>query len=336
MGFVSLRISTINAVNASKSFFGKSNSKDNNSSASYCRSLTNNDALYNYYADALMLSKTFENISKKTIVKNENSIIPFSTVNSTKNTSYQAFGKDVKLNEPKYVIDGEYRYMLVEPKNVDPNEELPLIVYLPGTGEYKTGALGTVGCVDKNEDGLISDDEVKHNALGTILKNSTLKDFNGYVIAPSLECVDSNGWATPVAEKYVRGIVSSFSDSHNVNKDKVFIGGHSIGGIGAMYLATHASDVFSKAFILSGFAHSSYDIKNITMPVIGYNGKGDSPFMEQDFVNVFGKQNFVKVDTKHGSVPINAFNRDADGDFKSDLIEWLLEDQALPKNSNEY
>ena len=336
MGFVSLRISSINPVNSSKLFFGRSNNKENITMTSYCKNLTSNDSLYNYYADALMLSKTFAGISEKTISRKDKQMIPFSSLDTVKNKSYQPFGNDVELNDPRYVIDGEYRYMLVEPKNTDNNEQLPLIVYLPGTGEYKSGALGTVGCVDKNNDGSISDDEVKHNALGTILKNWNLKDFNGYVIAPSLECVDSKGWATPVAEEYVRGIVSSFSESHNVDKDKVFIGGHSIGGIGTMYMATRASDVFSKAFVLSGFAHSSYDIRDISMPVIGYNGVGDSPFMEQDFVNVFGKENFVRVDRKHGSVPINAFNRDADGDSKSDLIEWLLEDQALPKNSDEY
>ena len=260
----------------------------------------------------------------------------FSSIDSVKNKQYQPFGIDVKLKEPKYVIDGDYRYMLMEPANVDSNEQLPLIIYLPGTGEYKSGALGTVGYVDKNEDGFISADEVKHNALGTILKNSQLKDFNAYIIAPSLERVDSNGWATPIAEKYVRGIVSSFSESHNVDKDKVFIGGHSIGGIGAMYMATHASDIFSKSFVLSGFAHNTYDINDISIPTIGYNGKGDSPFMEKDFVEAFGKENFVRVDSKHGSVPVNAFNRDADKNEKSDLIEWLLEGQSLPVNSSEY
>lgn len=336
MGFVSLRVGSINTINVSNSFYGKSNNKVDNNSVSYCRNLTSSECLYNYYADALMLSKTFKSISEKIITGKEKQMLSFSSIDSRKNNSYNAFGKNVKLKEPRYIVDGVYRYMLIEPTKVDSNEQLPLIVYLPGTGEYKSGALGTVGHVDKNLDGSISDDEVKHNALGTILKNWELKDFNGYIIAPSLECVDSNGWATPIAEKYVRGIVSTFSDSHNVNQDKVFIGGHSIGGIGTMYLSTHASDIFSKAFVLSGFAHDTYDIRDISMPIIGYNGKGDSPFMDQNFVDVFGKENFVKVATKHGSVPINAFNRDADCDGKSDLIEWLLEDQSLPDNSDEY
>ena len=333
---MSLHLRSINAINSLKSFCGKSCVKPLVSSSSYCKNLTNNDSLYDYYMDALMLSKTFKSISEKNIIKKEKQNCSFSSNENPNNISYQAFPNDVKLKDPRYVVDGVYRYMLIEPTKVDSKEQLPLIVYLPGTGEYKSGALGTVGHVDKNLDGSISDDEVKHNALGTILKNWELKDFNGYIIAPSLECVDSNGWATPVAEKYVRGIVSSFSDSHNVDKNKVFVGGHSIGGIGAMYMSTHVSDIFSKCFVLSGFAHSSYDIKNISMPIIGYNGKGDSPFMDEDFVNVFGKENFVKVATKHGSVPINAFNRDADGNDKSDLIEWLLEDQSLPENSDEF
>ena len=146
------------------------------------------------------------------------------------------------------------------------------------------------------------------------------------------------------AEKYVRGVVQSFQEEHNVNSEMIFVGGNSLGGQGALYMAEHVDDVFSKAFVMSAYADEigRYDVNNITIPTIGYVGKSndfktsDSGYMDSQFANAFGDENLVRINRAHGKVPINAFRLDADGDGKSDLIEWLLEDQALPENSDEY
>ena len=58
--------------------------------------------------------------------------------------------------------------------------------------------------------------------------------------------------------------------------------------------------------------------------------------MTSTFSQTFGAENMVNVKTTHGAVPVNAFTRDADADGKADLFEWLLEDQALPENSDEF
>lgn len=334
-GIVSLNVGKINSLIA-KNFAKNKNSFSRNNNVSFGKNLLQAQTTSYYSPFGIKTQDTFS----KSNIQNTNVLLD--KINNSQNRkpitpcSYQAFGNGVKLKKPKYIVDGNYRYMLIEPEIVDKKQPLPLIVYLSGTGEYKSGELGTVGFVDKNKDGSISDDEVKHNALGTILSNWNLEDFNAYVIAPSLESNDEKAWASETSEKYVRGIVSSFTKTHNINPEMIFIGGHSIGGMGSLYMATHASDIFSKTFTLSGYPHSSYNIKDISMPIIGYNGQGDSVFMDEDFANTFGSSNFVKVATKHGSVPVNAFNRDANSNGKSDLIEWLLESQKLPENSNEF
>jgi predicted peptidase len=334
MGFVSLIVHSISSSNVLNNCLMKTSTKYPLYASNYNKLLGNTNLLNKLNSDVYVSSKaTVNNSSKKSQVNNSEQIFAAFSSNSK---SYQAFSKGVKLSDPRYIVEGEYRYMLMEPETVDKSQALPLIVYLSGTGEYKLGELGTVGFVDKNKDGLISDDEVKHNALGTILSNWKLEDFNGYVIAPSLEGKEEKSWVSKNSEKYVRGLVGTFTKTHNVNPEMIFIGGHSIGGMGSLYMAKHASDLFSKAFTFSGFAHSSYDLKDISIPIIGYNGQGDSVFMDEDFASTFGSNNFVKVATKHGSVPINAFNRDANENGKSDLIEWLFEGKKLPENSNEY
>ena len=260
---------------------------------------------------------------------------------------YQAFGNGVEFAEPIYIKEGEYQYALIGPKNVDPNEELPLIVYLPGGGEFKGGSFSTVGTYDRNRNGKIDTNdryEYKDNAIGNIISDWDLQDFNGYIIVPTLTDSYIPNWFNERAEEYVRGVVQSFKDQYNVNDDMVFVGGNSLGGQGALYMAEHVDDVFSKAFVMSAYADEvgRYNVNNVEIPMIGYVGKSndwktsDSGYMDSFFANKVGDENLVTINRAHGKVPINAFRRDADGDGKSDLIEWLLEDQALPENSDEY
>ena len=286
------------------------------------------------YVVSSLMGGNPENIASVSGVNSKDTISQLFSLFGTK--PYQAFGNGVEFADPIYVKDGDYQYGLIAPKNVDPNEELPVIVFMGGIGEYKNGALGSVGSVDTNGDGIV--DATKYNAVGTVVSQWDLEDFNGYIIIPTLNDTDIPSWTCDEAKTYLKGVISSFQENgHSINSDKIFIGGHSVGGKGALYMAQHADDIFSKAFVMSGYSdYYAYDINEISIPMIGYNGKADSDYMNTTFQDKVGAENLVIVDTDHGAVPVNAFRRDADGDGKSDLIEWLLEDQALPENSDEY
>lgn len=250
--------------------------------------------------------------------------------------SYSEPNKWGKFGEGTYINDGTYQYMVMGPENVDPNESLPVIVFLGGGGEFKNGAYGVLGHVDSNNNGVIEKNETKYNAIGTILSEWDLEDFNGYIIAPSLTDRSTPNWANEDSATYIRGILEQFSQTHNVDSNQVFVGGHSLGGIGALYMAEHADDIFSKAFVMSAYDYFRNDINNVDIPMIGFAGRSgnsyyytDSGYMESTFKNKVGEENFVVVDGLHGSVPVHAFNRDADGNGRSDIFEWLLEDKPL-------
>ena len=297
------------------------------------------------YVVSSLMGANPENISSLSGVNSKDTVLQLFSLFETK--PYQAFGNGVEFDEPIYVKDGDYQYGLIAPKNVDPNEELPLIVFLPGGGEYKGGSFATVGTHDRNGNGKIDKNdykEYKDNAIGNIVSDWDLQDFNGYIIVPTLNDSYIPNWFNENAEKYVRGVVESFQENHTVNKDMIFVGGHSLGGQGALYMAEHVDDIFSKAFVMSGYADEvgRYDVNNISIPMIGYVGRSnsgetsDSGYMDSFFRNKVGDENLVKIKRAHGKVPINAFRLDADGDRKSDLIEWLLEGQEIPENSDEY
>ena len=315
--------------------------------AEYILSDLNNEIINKSSAQYLMsklLGGKPENISGISSIGSKNITSQIFDLYSKK--PYQAFGS-AEFADPVYIKDGDYQYGLIAPKDIDPNEELPLIVYLPGGGEYKGGSFATVGTYDRNRNGKIEKNdryEYKDNAIGSIVSDWDLQDFNGYIIIPTLNDSYIPNWFNENAEKYVRGVVQSFQEDHNVNSDMIFVGGNSLGGQGALYMAEHVDDVFSKAFVMSAYADEvgRYDVNNIDIPTIGYVGKSydfktsDSGYMDSQFASKFGDENLVKINRAHGKVPINAFRRDADANGKSDLIEWLLEDKVLPENSDEY
>lgn len=250
-----------------------------------------------------------------------NSQIVTDTIELLGEKPYQAFSSDYKM-VTEYV-DGHGDtppYLLIKPENVAPDEELPVIVYLHGSGQLNRGKAGLEN----------------YNQPGAIIPNWELEGFNGYVICPTLsgkyaDKSDSR-WTTATAQKYVRNLLDDFESEHNVDTNKVFIGGHSLGANGAIYMAEKMDDIFSKAFILSGYEHDNlYNIQNVKIPIIGYNGKSDSPYMNKEFQDTVGEENVINVNARHGAVSVDAFNRDADNDGKSDLFEWLLEGQALPQ-----
>lgn len=237
---------------------------------------------------------------------------------------YEPFLPDTAMTYEYIQHDNGVTYMLIAPEGVDPDAELPVIMYLPGSGEYKGGESALTG----------------YNTPSTILggwDEAGLEGFNGYILVPTM--VNRQGipnWANEDAEGYVREVFADFQSTHNVNEDMVFVGGHSLGGTGALYMAEHADDLFSKAFVLSGYSSYSYDINNIKIPIIGYNGNGDSGFMTSTFAQTFGDESLVNVNTYHGAVPVPTFTKDVDGNHRVDLFEWLLEDKELPEGSDDF
>lgn len=234
---------------------------------------------------------------------------------------YQAFSSDYKMVTQFVAGSGDTPpYLIIGPENVDPDEELPVIVYMHGSGEVNAGQEGLE----------------RYNQPGGIIPEWDLEGFNGYIICPTLSgnyATNANSnWTNGTAESYLRNVLNDFETTHNVDTDRIFVGGHSLGGNGALYMAEHMDDVFSKAFVLSGYEHDNlYNIENIKIPIIGFNGSSDSEYMTGEFKDTVGDENVVVVNSEHGAVPVEAFNRDADNDGKSDLLEWLLEDQALPQ-----
>lgn len=269
------------------------------------------------YAVSALLNGKPENladIQAKTSIGNVSEL--FSLFNSK---PYEAFSPDIELTSQYIEKDGVMPYLLIGPKDADPNEELPVIVYMHGSGEVGAGEAGLLSV-----------------GPGKIIPGWELDNFNGYIICPTLSGNFNNkAWDNETTEQYVRDLLKDFESEHKVDTGKIFVGGHSLGGKGAIYMAEHMDDIFSKAFVLSGYAskNGSYDAKNVKIPIIGYTGDKDptsSDYMYGAFTAGIGAGHVITVNAAHGAVPGKTFNRDVDGNNRSDLFEWLLEDKELP------
>jgi len=227
----------------------------------------------------------------------------------------EVFSSDVEF-ETQYINpgDGKMPYLLIGPKNVDPDAELPVIVYMHGAGSMGKG-----------------EGALRNSGPGAILPDWDFENFNGYVICPTIsgDVYTEGNWANERAENYLRDILKDFQTEHNVDSERMYIGGYSLGAMGAVYMAEHMDDVFSKAFVLSGYESNKYDINNVKIPIFGYVGSAETDsqrYMNGEFEKAESTDGVITVDGGHSTVPEKVFTRDADGNNRVDLFEWLFGD----------
>ena len=199
-------------------------------------------------------------------------------------------------------------YIVIGPKDADPNEELPVMVYLHGSGEKGNN-------LSKIEGASFMNMLYKHpEEFG--------QTFNGYIIMPQTP----DYWDRENRSQEVRQIVNEFGQTHAIDRDNIVIAGHSMGGIGALYMAgTNDDHFYSRALVLSGYNPGDKVLKNINIPVMGFGESGNGT---KGLIQNAPEYQYYDSTAGHGAVPRDAFGRDSNGNGKSDVFEWLFPDYA--------
>ena len=213
-----------------------------------------------------------------------------------------------------YVNDGtSMPYGLFTPSNVSQNEETPLLVWLHGSGEVGTGQ----GAFD-------------NAGLVKVLRTWNLDGFNAYVICPHLTGAYRGNWSNTTSLNNLNALLDKFISEHKVDTEKVMLSGHSLGGLGSLYVAYHSPTRYSSLAVMSGY-HPGVDIGAIKIPTVAYvgtiGGGEDSNsynFTVGTFKPKFGEANTFVRNTSHGAVPRVAYTEDSNKDNQSDLMEWML------------
>lgn len=233
-------------------------------------------------------------------------------VKTQEETELPLFSEDITFTG-EYVSGGELMpYALFMPSIASQEEALPLIVWLHGMSER--GANGTW---------------FLNAGLPQVLQEWSLDGFRAYVLCPQLSEQGSSGtWCSNESAVALRQLLDAFVAKHNVDTEHIIIGGFSLGGRGAMYMALDLEGYFSRLVVLSSLSLDERDIREIDIPTIGCSEYAVSwnAFMKTEFPEVFGNESVLFYDATHIELIGAVFNDDRDCNHRSDIVEWMLAD----------
>ena len=199
-------------------------------------------------------------------------------------------------------------YLLYIPANAQP--DMPLIVYLHG-GHGKGSDLSVLTDTD---------------GFPQYLADGLLGDVPAYVLIPQLPA-DQRGWK-PAAETVMQLIDKVCKENH-IDRSRISLTGHSMGGTGTWDLALAYPDVFSRIAPMSGSVDTTPETLAIlrNTPVWAFVGEDDvvvKPESSEQFVAMLERQNpdakiTVFPETDHVGVPQKAWL-----EHGGELLKWLL------------
>lgn len=203
---------------------------------------------------------------------------------------------------------GELDYWLYTPEN--PEEDMPLIVYLHGAG----GRGENLAQVTAEED------------FPKYLQNGELGDVRSYVIIPQLSS-GLRSWSD--VDDLLYGLIQETVCSLSIDEDNISLAGFSMGGTGVWELAAEYPALFSRIAPLAGSAREV--LKHISLledvPVRAFVGADDTviaPNSSQQMIRELKKAGAdahitVLDGADHVSVPYLVFH-----DESITLVDWLI------------
>ena len=202
-------------------------------------------------------------------------------------------------------------YWLFTPE--DACESMPLVVYLHG-GSGKGDDVNTL----------------TENGFCKWVSEGIFNDVPAYIVFPQLSTA-YNGWAGNKTN--IRNMITSIVKDYSINKEKISLVGHSMGGTGAFSLAAAYPTLFSRVMPMSGSITKNEKNLNALsqLPVWAIVGEKDtivSPDSSIDFVAALQEAGAdakitVLEDATHFTVPELAFL-----DVELDVVGWLIEREA--------
>ncbi len=200
-------------------------------------------------------------------------------------------------------------YLLYTPEHAA--ENLPLLVYLHG-GHGKGSDLSVL---------LDTDGFPKYLADGDF------GEIPAYVLIPQLPASE-RGWLS--ASDTVMALIESICEEKAIDRSRIALTGHSMGGTGTWDLALAYPDIFSRIAPMSGSVKTTSDtLKTLkTMPIWAFVGADDvvvKPESTEMFIESVSRQNpdarvTVFENTDHVGVLQRAWLENG-----TELLNWLLQ-----------
>lgn len=164
-------------------------------------------------------------------------------------------------------------YRILEPYHKT-NDDVPLFIFLHGAGER-------------------GDDNEKQLAHGSrfFLEQTEKKEYNSYVVLP--QCPDNNRWSYHKVDPWLKGIqesknkdisyygslvielIENLIENKNIDPNRIYISGLSMGGYGTFDLVSHRNDLFAAAAPICGGSDLALLEKAVDVPFWIFHGDLD-------------------------------------------------------------
>ena len=161
------------------------------------------------------------------------------------------------------VSQSSIAYCLVLPRNYDPNNSYPVLLYLHG--------LGVEG----------SDGERHVNLLSIMQRNAPHYLDNAILIAP--QCPSGKNWGiSQNVTDYtgtlatVKRLLDSVAKQYSCDKNRYYAVGYSFGGFGVLSMADHYNELFAAVQIIAGWYDTTRSESFVNLPIWFHHGTSDN------------------------------------------------------------
>ncbi|WP_316804993.1 alpha/beta hydrolase-fold protein [Pedobacter nototheniae] len=217
-------------------------------------------------------------------------------------------------------------YRILFPENFNPDQKYPIIFFLHGSGERG----------NDNEKQLVHGGKL-------FLKNDLRKNFPAIVVFP--QCPENDFWAnaifstSPAGKRKISfveggkptkvmhaltGMVKDFLKKPYVNKDQVYVGGLSMGGMGTFELLRRKRRTFAAAFSICGGDNTNNIKKYQTVPLWIFHGAKDDVVDPAFSIAISERLKTVGDEVKFSLYPKDNHNSWDSAFAEPELLPWLF------------
>lgn len=222
--------------------------------------------------------------------------------------------------------DAAFQYRLMRPRQLDPNQQYPLIVFLHGAGE-------------RGEDNA---KQLKY-LPELMAQASRRKAFPCFLLAP--QCRPGKQWvdvpwtdkhSTPMAKQPTHQLQAAMNmlqrtlEEEPIDTSRIYLTGLSMGGFGAWEWAARDPQRFAAVVPICGGGDEQQAAKLAVLPIWTFHGTADNvvfPIRSQNMVKAIRSAGGKIKFTQYPNVGHNSWNQA----YRSEeLLRWLFAQQRKP------
>ncbi|KQC29604.1 alpha/beta hydrolase-fold protein [Flagellimonas eckloniae] len=216
-------------------------------------------------------------------------------------------------------------YRIVFPKDYNPKEKYPLLFVLHGSGERG----------DDNESQLVHGSDL-------FLKEEVRNNHRAIVVFP--QCAAGSSWAKVDVKgdipnrKFVfyedseptkdmlllEGLIKDIRKTYRIDKNRIYVGGLSMGGMGTFELVRRNPKLFAAAFPICGGANPKISKKLSNLDWWVFHGEADNVVPEKLSATMVKAMQDIGINVKYSVYPEVGHNSWDNAFSEPELLTWLF------------